>query len=102
MPAYTSSTINRYSGRWLIVSGAFEVALAAVFLVFGLTDEEVAFGFLLTAAILGITGGVLIWFGLRARRAAAEADRITATGLAGTAMVTGLTQTGMQLTTSRR
>ena len=97
MPAYTSSTINRYSGRWLIVSGAFEVALAAVFLVFGLTDEEVAFGFLLTAAILGITGGVLIWFGLRARRAAAEADRITAIGLAGTAMVTGLTQTGMQL-----
>ena len=97
MPAYTSSTINRYSGRWLIVSGGFEVALAAVFLFFGLTDDVVAFGFLLTAAILGITGLVLIWIGLRARRAAAEADRITATGLAGTATVTGLTQTGMQL-----
>ncbi len=97
MPAYTSSTINRYSGRWLIVSGGFEVALAAVFLFFGLTNEVVEFGFLLTAAILGITGLVLVWIGLRARRAAAEADRITATGLAGTATVTGLTQTGMQL-----
>ena len=55
------------------------MALAAVYLFFGLTDEVVAFGFVLTAAILGITGLVLIWFGLRARRAAAEADRITAT-----------------------
>ncbi len=52
---------------------------------------------MLTAAILGITGLVLVWFGVRARRSAAEADRIAATGLAGTATVTGLTQTGMSL-----
>ena len=55
------------------------------------------FGFGLTAAILGATGIGLVWFGLRARRSAADADRIASTGIAGTATVTGLTQTGMTL-----
>ena len=29
MPAYTSSTFNRYTGKWLIGTGLFELALAA-------------------------------------------------------------------------
>lgn len=97
MPAFTSSTLSRYTGKWLIGTGIFELALAALFLFLGLADEELTFGFGLTAAILGATGIGLIWFGLRARRSAAEADRIAATGIAGTATVTGLTQTGMTL-----
>lgn len=97
MPAFTGSTLGRYTSKWLIGTGLFELALAAVFAVVGLAEPLLGFGFLLTAAILGVTGVVLIWFGLRARRAAADADRITATGLAGTATVTGLTQTGMSL-----
>jgi len=97
MPAFTSSTLGRYTSKWLIGTGIFELALAAVFAVVGLVEPILTTGFLLTAAILGVTGAGLIWFGLRARRAAAEADRITSTGLAGTATVTGLTQTGMSL-----
>jgi hypothetical protein len=97
MPAFTSSTLSRYTGKWLIGTGVFELALAAVFLVAGLAEAELTFGFGLTAAILGVTGIVLVWFGLRARRSAAEADRIASTGIAGTATVTELTQTGMTL-----
>ena len=50
MPAFTSSTLSRYTGKWLIATGIFELALAAVFLVLGLADAELTFGFGLTAA----------------------------------------------------
>jgi hypothetical protein len=97
MPAFTSSTLGRYTSKWLIGTGAFELGLAALFAVVGVVEPVLAVGFLLTAAILGVTGIALIWFGLRVRRSAAEADRIASTGTAGTATVTGLTQTGMSL-----
>jgi hypothetical protein len=97
MPAFTSSTFNRYAGKWLIGTGIFELALAAAFVVGGLLDPVLTGGFLLTAAILGATGLGLVWFGLRSRRWAADADRIASTGLAGTATITSLTQTGMSL-----
>jgi hypothetical protein len=97
MPAFTSSTFNRYAGKWLIATGIFELGLAAVFVVGALLEPILTFGFLLTSAILGATGLGLVWFGLRARRSAADADRIASTGLAGTATITGLTQTGMSL-----
>jgi hypothetical protein len=97
MPAFTSSTFNRYAGKWLIGTGIFELVLAVAFVVGALLEPILTFGFLLTAAILGATGLGLVWFGLRARRSAADADRIASTGLAGTATITGLTQTGMSL-----
>ncbi len=97
MTEFSSSTFDRYSGKWLIGTGVFELVLASLFLFFGATDEFLLFPFGLTAAILGITGFALVWFGLRARRSAAEAERISSTGQAGTAIVTGLTQTGMTL-----
>ena len=97
MPAFTSSTFNRYAGKWLIGTGIFELALAAAFVIGALLEPILTFGFLLTAAILGATGLGLVWFGLRARRSAADADRIASTGLAGTATITALTQTGMSL-----
>jgi hypothetical protein len=97
MPAFSSSTYSSYMGRWLIGIGVLELALAGIFGYFGATIPILAFGFLLTAAILGVTGLGLILFGLRSRRSAAEADRIATTGLAGTATITGLTQTGMSL-----
>lgn len=97
MPAFTSSTFNRYAGKWLIATGVFELALGAVFAFFGAAVPIVAGGFFLTAAILGATGLVLVWFGLRARRGAADADRIATSGLAGTASITSMTQTGMSL-----
>ncbi len=94
---FTSSTFSRYAGKWLIAVGVFELGLAITFGVVGAMVPILAFGFFLTAAILGITGIVLIWFGLRSRRSAIDADRVAATGLAGTASITGLTQTGMSL-----
>ena len=63
MPAFTSSTLSRYTGKWLIATGIFELALAAVFLVAGLADAELTFGFGLTALILGVTGIGLIFSG---------------------------------------
>jgi hypothetical protein len=54
-------------------------------------------GFLLTAAILGLTGIVLIVIGLRVGASAQDAQRIAQTGLSGSATITGLTQTGVQL-----
>jgi hypothetical protein len=97
MPGFTSSTYSSYAGKWLIGTGIFELSLAAFFAFIGAREPILTFGFFLTAAILGITGIVLLWFGLRARRAAANADRLAATGLVGTATITGLTQTGMSL-----
>ncbi len=94
---FTSSTFNRYMGRWLIGIGVLELVLGAVFGVVGAMVPILGFGFFLTAAILGITGIGLIWFGLRSRRSAVDADRIATRGLAGTATITGLTQTGMSL-----
>jgi hypothetical protein len=97
MPAFTSSTFNSYAAKWLIGTGIFELFLAAIFGVIGVIEPILAFGFFLTAAILGLTGLVLIGFGLRARRAAADDDRLATTGLVGTALITGLTQTGTSL-----
>lgn len=94
---FTSSTFSRYTGKWLIAVGVFELGLAVMFGVIGAMVPILAFGFFLTTAILGTTGLALLWFGLRARRSAIDADRVATTGLAGTASITGLTQTGMSL-----
>ena len=97
MSGFSSSTFGSYAGKWLIGTGIFEIVLAAIFLFIGLTEPILMGGFALTAAILGGTGLILIWFGLRSRRSAAEADRVVRTGLSGTAQVTSMTQTGMSL-----
>jgi hypothetical protein len=95
--SFTSGTMGRRTGGVLIATGIFEVVLAVGFVYLGLTIDLVMIGFLVTAAILGAVGVAMIWIGLRARHGAAETDRIVASGLAGTATVTGLTQTGMAL-----
>jgi hypothetical protein len=94
---FTGSTFSRYAARWLIAIGAFELVLAVAFGVGALTIPFVGFGFWLTAAILGITGGVLVVIGLKVRRGAEHSDRILATGLDATATITGLTQTGVSM-----
>jgi Protein of unknown function (DUF3592) len=97
MSGFSSSTFGSYAGKWLIGTGIFEIVLAAIFLFIGLMEPILRGGFALTAAILGGTGLILIWFGLRSRRSAAEAERIVRSGLQGTAQVTSLSQTGMTL-----
>jgi hypothetical protein len=97
MSGFTSSTMGGYAGKWLIGTGIFEIVLAGIFLAIGIAQPILMFGFALTAAILGVTGLILVWFGMRMRRSAADVDRITRTGLAGTAQITSLTQTGMSM-----
>lgn len=97
MSQFSSSTIGRYAGFWLIFTAAIELGLAAVFLFIGLSVPIVDFAMFLTAAILGITGVVLLLIGLRVRRSAAANAALLAEGQPGTATVTGLNQTGMYL-----
>jgi hypothetical protein len=92
---FTSSTFGKYTGGWLIGTAIFELVLSAGFFVFGLSSG--IGGLTMTGAILGIVGIGLLVFGIGARKKAAEADRIDQTGLAGTAQITGMTQTGMYL-----
>jgi hypothetical protein len=98
VPTFTSSTYGKYTGAWLIGTAVFELLLAAGFLFFGLS-QGIA-GLTMTAAILGVVGIGLLIFGIASRRKAAENERIDETGLAGTAQITGMTQTGMYLNNS--
>jgi len=95
VPTFTSSTYGKYTGSWLIGTAIFELALSAGFFVFGLSQD--ISGLTMTGAILGIVGIGLLVFGIGSRKKAAEADRIDQTGLAGSAQITGMTQTGMYL-----
>lgn len=94
---FTGSTIGRYSSRWLILVAVLELGLAAFFVFLAFTLPIAAEGFYLTAAILGVTGLVLLLIGIRVRASAAAADQLLAAGLAGQAQITGLIQTGMYL-----
>jgi hypothetical protein len=95
--SFSSSTFSRYASKWLIGIGIFEFLLAMVFAAGAMTIPFVGFGFWLTAAILGLTGGVLVAIGLRVRKSADDAERILRTGIDGSATITGLTQTGVSM-----
>jgi hypothetical protein len=97
VPVFTSATFGNYTKKWLIATGVFELLLAGGFLVGGFFLPEAAVGLWLTAAILGLTGLLLVLFGLRVGARAAEAERVDAIGLPGVGTVTKLTQTGMYL-----
>lgn len=73
MPPFTSSTFGHYSKKWLIVTGVFELLLAAGFVFGAVQVPTAAFGFYLTAVILGITGLVLVTAGWRVGASADEA-----------------------------
>jgi len=95
--SFTGGTIGRTAGFWLILTAVIELALAGVFVFVALTVPFVGEGMLLTAGILGAVALVCLVIGLRVRRSAAANDRLLASGLAGQAAITGLTQTGMYL-----
>jgi hypothetical protein len=95
VPRFESSTFGSYASKWLMGMAVFELALAGVFVLVGLANPEARFGLLLTAAILGLVAIGLLAVGLRSRARAASARRVLSTGTAGSATITGLTQTGM-------
>lgn len=78
-------------------TAVFELVLAGVFFVIGRANPVLEFGFTLTAAILGTLAlGLFVW-ARRWGRAAAEAERIKAQGVAGTATILGMEQTGVTM-----
>jgi hypothetical protein len=83
--------------RWLTITAIFELILAAVFAVIGYQSPLLRGGFYLTAAILGGVGVLLLLWGRRMRRGYEEAQRIRTQGVAGTARVLNMRQTGAYL-----
>jgi hypothetical protein len=94
---FTPITWSRSPAKWLIITAVLEIVLAVGFLIAGFLIPEVEDGFMLTAAILGVVGlGLLLW-GRKWQKAAREADRIRIQGVAGSATITGMRQTGVTL-----
>jgi len=92
---YRSSTVGRRGGRMLVALGVFELVLAAGFWLIPGGLPEAGGAMMLTGAILGGVGVILLVIGLLWMRSAAKKDRISATGVAGTGQIMGLGQTGM-------
>jgi hypothetical protein len=89
--------MGRYSRLWLIITGVILLAVGGVLIV-ALGSVPFAGGsMVLTGGILAAVGLGLIVIGFIVGRRAAAVDRILSTGLAGTAQVTGVSQTGMYL-----
>ncbi len=95
--SFTGSTMGKYSRLWLFVIGIIMLVLGISFIV-GLGWIPFAGGaMVLTGGILAAVGIALIVVGIIVSRRAAAVDQILTTGTAGTAQVTGVTQTGMYL-----
>jgi hypothetical protein len=89
--------MGKYSRLWLIITGVILLAVGGAMAV-ALGGIPFAGGaMLLTGAILGGVGILLIVIGLIVGRRAAAVDQILATGIPGTAQITGLSQTGMYI-----
>jgi hypothetical protein len=97
MPRFTSSTFGSYAGKWLVATAVFELLVAVGLAVAGVAFPDARAGLFLTAGILGVLSAGLLFVGMRSRSHAAQAARIIASGVAGSATITGLTQTGMFL-----
>jgi hypothetical protein len=93
----TPMTWSGRPGRWLVITAIFELILAGVFLVVGLLNPILTFGFVLTAAILGGVAILLLLWGRRWQRGYAEAQRIKSQGVGGQATIVGMRQTGVSV-----
>lgn len=97
MSQFSGSTMGRYTRFWLILTGVILLGVGAVMAV-ALGGIPYAGGAMLgTGGFLALIGVVLIVIGVIVGRRAAATDQLLQTGTAGTATVTGLTQTGMYL-----
>jgi hypothetical protein len=91
------SSVGRSVGWILVLVGLFELALAAAFwfLPAMIGESAADAGLQLTAGLLALTGAVMIVIGFVVTRRAAATDRISRQGIAGTAEIVGVSQTGM-------
>ncbi len=95
--SFTGSTMGKYSRIWLIITGVILLVVGGVMAI-ALGSIPFAGGaMLMTGGILAAVGLLLIVIGLIVGRRAGQVDQLLATGIPGTAQITGLTQTGMYL-----
>jgi hypothetical protein len=95
--SFTGSTFSRFTRTYLVIFGGFFVVLG-IGLAVTLGGLPYAGGaMLLTGGIFAVVGAAVIVIGLLVGRGAAATDQILAAGIAGTASITGVTQTGMYL-----
>jgi hypothetical protein len=91
----TPMTWSGRPGKWLTITAIIEIVLAGVFLVVGLMNPILRFGFVLTAAILGGVAILLLLWGRKWQKGYAEAQRIKAQGVPGQATIMSMRQTGV-------
>ena len=95
--SFSGSTYGRFTGRYMMIMGVFFLVLGAG-LAFALGGIPYAGGgMLLTGGIFIIVGGSLAVIGFMINRGAGSTDAVLASGVSGTATLTGVTQTGMYL-----
>lgn len=94
---FSSSTFGRHAGFWLVITAAIELAVAGLFVAIAMTAGEIGAEMMLTAAILGVVGIVLLVVGLKVRRSAAANEALLRDGRPAQATLIGLSQTGMYL-----
>ncbi len=95
--SFTGSTFGRFTGRYMIIMGIFFLVLGGAFVLVLGGIPYAGGGMLLTGGIFIIVGGALAVIGLMVNRGAGSTDNLLATGVSGTATLTGVTQTGMYL-----
>ena len=95
--SFSGSTFGRFTGRYMIIMGIFFVVLgvAAAIALGGI--PYAGGGMLLMGGIFVVVGGGLALIGFIVNRGASSTDEVLASGVAGTATITGVTQTGMYL-----
>jgi len=92
---FTGGSIGNYSKIWLIITGVILLVVGAGMAI-GLGGVPYAGGMMvITGGIMGVVGLGLIVVGFIVGRRAAATDQLLQTGTAGSAQITGLTQTGM-------
>jgi hypothetical protein len=92
--AVAAPPARRWSKTWrniYLLSGLFEVCLAALFALAVVLGDARPSAFLPTAAILGVVGVIFLAIGWRA----AQKDKLHDTGLDAEATIAGIQQTGM-------
>ena len=95
--SFSGSTFGRFTGRYMIIMGVFFVVLGvgAAIALGGL--PYAGGGMLLMGGIFVIVGGAVAVIGFIVNRGASSTEQVLAAGVAGTATITGVTQTGMYL-----
>lgn len=95
--SFSGSTFGRFMKLYLIIFGAIFLIVGVVVIV-TLGNLPYAGGAMfLMGGIFAVLGGAVMLVGFFVGRSAVATDKLLATGIAGSATITGVTQTGMYL-----